>query len=655
MKRRRLKLFISALAVTMVITSFPASASVKGRLTDYTLPENAMYNGIVLPEGYEFSHDMTDSAVDTPPYLIESARGGYAPEVINIDVGRQLFVDDFLIENTNLARTYYSAVKSENNPILTPEKEWELKGGDRDAPSVGATSGGLWYDMEDKIYKMWYEAAWNGQLAYATSTDGINWERPALNSDGSNTMIHNRPTDSFVVWIDYDAPAAEKYKLSIRSGGVLGSAAQFPELYVSSTGTEWTSIGLAGPCDDRTTFFYNPFTKKWVFSIRASATKLGHPFYWNGESTGGRYRKYHDGDTFYEAAQWSAADEPIDWLTPDDADFNDPTVYPQPHNPQIYNFDSIAYESLMIGMFEMWYGPDNQYINQTGWPKICDLQAAFSRDGFHYDRPNRKAFINAERTQGAWDYGYLSPMGGGMIVYDNEIRIYYSGYSGYWYVDGKKVQNAYAGGCIGYATLRRDGFASMNGTGNLTTKTLTVTKDVKHLFVNANASIDPDSFVRAELLDMQGNVIEGYSVYDSIPLTDNTAKAMLSWNGGNDISMLQGKAFKIKFYLYESELYSFWLAPDEHGESGGELAAGYIGVETPLPEQEEAYTTYPETSGNQNTPQDGSLGVTDTTASGKGNAAPIVTAGLVGAVVGGCTTAAGMLLYGRRKKKSTNE
>ena len=588
LKKKLFKILLLSLVVATVLTSVPAAASTKGQLTSYTAPKNAMYNGIVLPDGYEFRHDMTNSAVDVPPYLVDKSEGGYAPEVINIDRGRQLFVDDFLIESTDLTRAYYEAVKYEYNPVFYPETREELTGGDRGSPSVGATSGGLWYDMEDKLYKMWYESGWNGLLSYATSENGVDWVRPDIG--GSNVVLRRQQVDSYVVWIDYDAPASEKYKLMVRSAGDRDSVNAKPVLYTSGTGTNWNKIGQAGPTDDRTTFFYNPFTKKWVFSIRASAKRSENPFYYNGEPTGGRYRKYHDGDTFLSAAKWDTWDEPVDWLTPDDGDISYSNINPMPKHPQIYNFDSIAYESLMIGMFEMWYGPENEYINASGWPKICEIQAGFSRDGFHYERPNRKALIPATQKQGTWDYGYLSPMGGGMIVYDNEIRIYYTGFSGYWYVDGERIQNPYAGGCIGYATLRRDGFASMNGTGTLTTKPLTVTKDVKYLFVNTNSQ---GGAIKAEILDTAGNVIEGYSAADCTAITDNTAKVKFTWKGENDLSMLEGKQFKVRFYLNNAQLYSFWLAPDELGTSGGEMAAGYIGEETPLPEQTVAYTTEP--------------------------------------------------------------
>ncbi|MCC7087092.1 MAG: hypothetical protein IT427_18990, partial [Pirellulales bacterium] len=60
-----------------------------------------LYNGIVLPEEWPPRNiDPRDVEPMRVPYL-ESP-----PAVIPIDVGRQLFVDDFLIEKTDLARQY---------------------------------------------------------------------------------------------------------------------------------------------------------------------------------------------------------------------------------------------------------------------------------------------------------------------------------------------------------------------------------------------------------------------------------------------------------------------------------------------------------------------------------------------------------------------
>ena len=42
--------------------------------------------------------------------------------------GRQLFVDNFLIESTSLKRVFYYPEYSSANPILQPDKDWEKMG-----------------------------------------------------------------------------------------------------------------------------------------------------------------------------------------------------------------------------------------------------------------------------------------------------------------------------------------------------------------------------------------------------------------------------------------------------------------------------------------------------------------------------------------------
>src|SRR5262245_5678938 len=64
-----------------------------------------LYNGIVLPDQWpprlaDFPTSVEKDPV-TPPYLSSP------PEVSVIDVGRQLFVDDFLISETTLKRTFH--------------------------------------------------------------------------------------------------------------------------------------------------------------------------------------------------------------------------------------------------------------------------------------------------------------------------------------------------------------------------------------------------------------------------------------------------------------------------------------------------------------------------------------------------------------------
>ena len=65
--------------------------------------DRTLYNGIVLPRRGRHGSSSRTSTPITPPYLADP------PAVIPIDVGRQLFVDDFLIEETTLERTCHHA------------------------------------------------------------------------------------------------------------------------------------------------------------------------------------------------------------------------------------------------------------------------------------------------------------------------------------------------------------------------------------------------------------------------------------------------------------------------------------------------------------------------------------------------------------------
>jgi len=72
-----------------------------------------LYNGIKLPEPWPPRYSVVPSREPMPvPYLHN------IPQVIPIDVGHQLFVDDFLIEPTELRRTHHPAEYYPENPVL---------------------------------------------------------------------------------------------------------------------------------------------------------------------------------------------------------------------------------------------------------------------------------------------------------------------------------------------------------------------------------------------------------------------------------------------------------------------------------------------------------------------------------------------------------
>ena len=86
------------------------------------LAGETLYNGIILPDAWPPSRcveELRRGDVMDVPYLKAP------PAVIPIDVGRQLFVDDFLIEQTTMKRVFHKAQDWEGNPMLRPDKRWE--------------------------------------------------------------------------------------------------------------------------------------------------------------------------------------------------------------------------------------------------------------------------------------------------------------------------------------------------------------------------------------------------------------------------------------------------------------------------------------------------------------------------------------------------
>jgi hypothetical protein len=114
---------------------------------------------------------------EIPPELVTPAYLNAPPAVIPIDVGHQLFMNDFLIAATTLRRSFHAAQYYPSNPVHRPDRPWEKEGG---APTAMVFSDGVWYDPRDRQFKMWYTGGAGRSVCYATSSDGIHRGEPAF-------------------------------------------------------------------------------------------------------------------------------------------------------------------------------------------------------------------------------------------------------------------------------------------------------------------------------------------------------------------------------------------------------------------------------------------------------------------------------------------
>jgi hypothetical protein len=499
-----------------------------------------LYNGIRLPSpwpprGQSFSLEPSAVLYLTSP-----------PGVIPIDLGRQLFVDDFLIDHTTLRRTFHRAAYHPASPVLKPDQKCEQTGRD---PAAMVFSDGVWYDPGDRLFKMWYMGGIVRSTCFATSKDGIRWEKPSLEVKAGTNVVQLARRDSSTVWLDLaEKDPKRRYKM-FRSHGDGGWALS---LYFSADGVHWgDAVCRSGPCGDRTSVFYNPFRKVWVYSIRADAPRLG------------RVRTYREGTDVVAAARWKAG-QPVPWVG---ADRLDPKRADLQVQPQLYNLDAVAYESVLLGLFTIWRGQPRDRA------KANEVVAGYSRDGFHWHRPDRRALIPVSEHFGDWNWGNVQSAGGCCLVVGDKLYFYVSGRAG--------VRGSPASGVCstGLATLRRDGFASMDaGTteGSLLTRPLKFAG--KHLFVNVET---PAGELRVEVLDRDGRVIAPFTRGNAVPVRADGTRQPVRWKGAADLAALAGRPVRFRFTLTRGRLYAFWVSPDPSGASRGYVAAGGPGFTGP--------------------------------------------------------------------------
>jgi hypothetical protein len=556
-----------------------------------TVAAETLYNGITLPSRWppEIRHFSREPM--PVPYLLS------LPDVVPIDVGRQLFVDDFLIERTDLKRSFYSATIHPASPILIPDKPWEARQQKpKDPPQAFPFSDGVWYDPKDNLFKMWYVVGFNQATAYAYSADGLQWTKPDLDIEPGTNIVHRGVRDSATVWLNLEAAdPARRFILHRRGRDPQKNWRQI--IHFSPDGIHWSEpAAMAGASGDRSTFFCNPFRKKWVFGIRCNEMWPGGPETASPEFSKspkwdyidiGRIRRYAEGDTIEQAVQsWPWPKEnpkrtmqefiqcmsvPTIWVGADRLDPPRPDI----GTPcELYNLDAVAYESLMVGLLTIWRGVPANYPARD---KINEVCVGFSRDGFHWDRPCRRPLVGVSEDPQAWNYSNVQSAGGCFLIVGDQL---------YFYVSGRQqrdvtIRPGFAS--TGLATLRRDGFASMDAadkTGTLTTRPVRFSG--KYLFVNVDNSIGR---LRAEVLDRNGNVIKPFTLENCIPLSADSTRRQIRWKTGlfgpADLSLLAGKPVRFRFELTNGRLYSFWVSPDKSGASHGYTAAGGPGFTTP--------------------------------------------------------------------------
>ena len=185
--------------------------------------------------------------------------------------------------------------------MLRPETPWERRDEYADRtetkpnPAAMVFSDGVFFDPQDRLFKMWYMGGYGQNTCLAISTDGIRWDRPTFDVvKGTNIVVREAARFGHGVARSRQcSTAAADTSSRITTAAKADIILQLRTM--ACTGSAAASRRTAG---DRSTFFWNPFRKVWVFSLRDDV---------NGRD---RHRRYYETRDF-ASASWDAAPPPL--------------------------------------------------------------------------------------------------------------------------------------------------------------------------------------------------------------------------------------------------------------------------------------------------------------------------------------------------------
>ena len=446
----------------------------------------------------------------------------------------QIFVDVTDVESSkDIQHLFHSAEKHPANPVLAPEYPWERKN--------GAPTASVIYDADENLFKMWYygiKGTKEGSpdygphtLCYATSTDGVEWDRPKLGRfefDGSkdNNIVvpldHHDGKDHWesVLKDPFDPDDSRRYK-------AIGWSSKTHALHTmtSPDGVNWTHS--PGPV----------FTKVGD----AQALMIDH--------VKQRYVAFiRSGDRLY-----STSEDFVHWS---EKGVSVKAGRGEGGNTQ-YNHVGFNYGDVYLGFMSYFHRNKNWAL----FPRM-DLRLLSSRDGLVYHKPGeewrKRPPLVACGQVSQWDRWIVMLTGAPPIVVGDKLYIYYRGMARqHGPFDLEKGADSYYAGAIGLAVLRRDGFASLAAGfdgGQVTTTPFVF--DGRTLTVNTKSG---PGDVRVEILDANDKPIAGYTKDECNPVTGDSVEHTVTWSGKQNLRELTGQPVKLRFHLANARLYSYTI------------------------------------------------------------------------------------------------
>ena len=456
-----------------------------------------------------------------------------------------------------------------SEPIIRAEKPWETAS--INYPCVMHENG---------RYRMWYwsQGDVGGRYnSYQESSDGWDWQRPELGlcayqgSTANNLISSHEEFEIDVVFADPTAVPEERYKaicpktIFFREGKIdpemdwpkfreLGqktgassdparnTMAAVREQFnvwrdnalfgaVSADGLRWRVledplVNVGGtPLDSQNVAAYNPDTGEYVAYMR------GFPEEPEYGVRGRRALRRSGGKEF---GNW----HPPQYVLSTDAQ--------DPPTDDIYTPAYCAYPGVS-GLYLMFPSIYHRLDSEL------DVQLAVSRDGWNWDRPERRPIIS--RASGKREYGMIHAGPNLVPLNDDEWGLAYDG--SYRRHDHGKPE---APAEFRWAIWQRNRLVGLEAPveGRVTT----IGRPCHGSELRINFRTKRAGWVKVELVTpptlpiSETKTLEGFSEDDVDVLTGDELDQVVTWKGKSDLSALRGKTISVRLHMARAEVFS---------------------------------------------------------------------------------------------------
>ena len=308
-----------------------------------------------------------------------------------------------MLQSVNARLTPGTVTKEPNNPLFTNDKPWEN--------ALNNLYPNVLWDEEEQVFKLWYKCVLADKdviaqmdqpstvhdvgwyLLYATSKDGLVWDKPKLGlhkfNGSADTNIVARDTPNVGVFKDlHDADPARRYKMVFDVG--LGK----PRMRFSPDGIHWgepvEALGFgAQNGDTHNNAFFDERSGKYLWF-----TKL------------------------YLGERLVARLESDDFLHWKNSGLVLRSTFEEGRAHQTYCLPVFRYANVYLGY---------SMIYNVGVDRSVDCELAWSPDSLTWQRIAPGSAFIPRGAKGSYDGACIYAMAGPPIVQGNDLLIFYGG------------------------------------------------------------------------------------------------------------------------------------------------------------------------------------------------------------------------------------